>query len=390
MTGPDLRRAMHDLGEDAHVPDLLDRALATSRRIRRRRLAAAATGTALTLVIAASAVAMVRPPNETIAPPGSTMPSTGTPTLIPSPSSPPFNTGATLPIPPPVSDQSPPTVPPAAGGTVYYLHFDGSRNSVYSVTGAGTPKLVVADVSSDIAVSPDATKLAWIESPASGTSTSTVMVSNLDGSDKRAVAEAQYSGGLCVMPAWAPDSRRILFRPSGGYHVPWVTVDVTNGHRTALELTDGCYPTWSPDGGTIGWYDHAIPGSGVILTDALGRGARTMPPVDGVRACQISIYAVGPEGRRALVDKPIVGKGGCPDWPGRDAWRGVVVDTSTGRSLDLPVKGGLTSAVFLADGGLVGRTAATGEMILLDAGLKLVARWPAAPGDNLILLAYVP
>jgi hypothetical protein len=128
MTGPDLRRALHDLSEDARVPDLLDRALATSRRIRRRRLAAAATGTAVTLVLAASAVAMVRPSNGAVVPPAtdSTTTSTCTPPLIPtSPAppfdsgaplpTPPFDTGATLPAPPSVSDQLPPTAPTPPG-----------------------------------------------------------------------------------------------------------------------------------------------------------------------------------------------------------------------------------------------------------------------------------
>jgi hypothetical protein len=389
MTGPDLRSALHDLGEDARVPDLLDRALATSRRIRRRRVAAGAAGTAAVLVMAAIAVATVRPSSGTVAPPATG--STTTPASTSAPVFPaPTPSAATPPVTPSVSGQ-PPATPSAAGGTVYYLQLDGPRHSVYSVTGAGKPKLVAADASPDMALAPDASKLAWIEGPTDGGSTATVMVSNLDGTRKRAVAEAQYSGGLCNTPAWSADSRRIMFQPSGGYEVPWVTLDVTNGHRTTLESVGACYPTWSPDGGTIGWYDKASPGSGAILTDALGRDERAIPPIDGVRGpCRIGIHAVGPGGRRAFVDKPNPDNAACGDGPGRSAGRGAVVDTSTGRSLDLPVKGGLTSAVFLADGGLIGRTALTGELVRLDADLNLMTRWPSPPGGDITLLAYVP
>ena len=363
--------------------------LATSRRIRRRRVVAGA-GTVVMLIIAAIAVATVRPSNETVAPPatGSTTTSAGASALA----SPPPATSATTPASPSVGGERPPATPPAVSGTVYYLQDDGGRPSVYAVTGTGTPKLVAANVSSDIAVAPDASKFAWIEGPPDGGSTAIVMVSNLDGTNKRAVADAQYLGGLCVTPAWAPDSRRILFQPSGGYEVPWATVDVTNGRRTTLESIIGaCYSTWSPDGGTIGWYDRASSGSGAILTDAHGRNVRAIPPVDGIRGpCQIGIHAVGRGGQRAFVDRPKPDNAGCGDGPGRDSWRGVVVDTSTGRSLDLPVKGGLTSAVFLPDSNLVGRTALTGELVLLDADLDLVARSPAPSGGGITLLAYVP
>lgn len=388
MTGPDLRSALHDLSQDARVPDLLDRTLATSRRIRRRRVAAGAAGTAAVLIVAAIAVVTVRPSEETVAPPA-----TGSTTSLaqtPAPNSPPPATSTIPPTPRPAGSQ-PPVTPAGAGGTVYYLQFDGSRQSVYSIRGSGKPKLVVEGVSPDLAIAPDASKLAWIEGSADGGSTATVMVSNLDGTDKRAVAEAQYSGGLCNTPAWTPDSRRILFQPSGGFDVPWATVDVTNGHRTILESAGACYPTWSPDGGTIGWYTPSHSSSGAILTDAHGRDVRAIPPIDGVRGpCQIGLHAVGRGGQRALVDRPNPDNAACGDGPGRNSWRGTVVDTSTGRSLHLPVEGGLSSAVFLADGGLVGRTAQTGELIRLDADLNLVARWPSLPGDDVTLLAYIP
>ena len=56
----------------------------------------------------------------------------------------------------------------------------------------------------------------------------------------------------------------------------------------------------------------------------------------------------------------------------------------------LPIDGGLSSAVFLADGGLVGISTKTGELVKLDADLQLVRNSPAPPGDDLVLLAYAP
>ena len=380
MTGPDLRSALHDLGEQARVPDLLDRALATSRRIRRRRVAAGAAATAVVLVTTAVAVAVVRSPDGTVAPPA-----TGTSAPQPSSTPAPSASTTTTPAEHPTVGQPPPPATP--GGTAYYLRFEGSSMSLYSWSGREGPKLVASGTSPGVTVSPDGTKLAWIDGVADGDPAATVMVSDLDGGNQRAVADARDMGGLCNVPAWSPDSRRILFPPSGGNEQPWMTVDIASGERTTLASAGRCYPTWAPDGGTIGWYSSR---SGATLTDALGRNARTVPPVDGIRApCGMAIFAVAPGGGRAFVDVPIP-EPACGDGPGRRPWRGAVVDTSTGRSLDLPVDGGLSSAVFLADGGLVGISEATDELVRLDADLDLVARSPAPPGDGLVLLAYVP
>lgn len=382
MTGRDLRSALFDLGEDARVPDLLDRTLATARRIRRRRVAAGAAGTAAVIVLVTIAIAAVRPPGTAVAPPatGSSTPAVASTSQSPATTTAPTASGAV-----------PPGTPGPLEGTVYYLAYTDGHTSIYSVTGGGTPKLEVAELSHSVAISPDATMMAWIDGVADGDPAATVMVSDLDGGNRRAVADAQDSGGLCNYPAWSPDSRRVLFQPGGGYDVAWATVDVISGQRTTLEPTGGCYPTWSPDGGTIGWYDRVGRGEGGILTDARGRNIRVIPPVDGVREpCRSSVPALAPGGRLAVVRRPDPDHMSCGDGPGRTARRGVVIDPSTGRSKELPVEGGLSSAIFLPDGSLVSVLESTGELILLDADLKLVARSPAPSGRELVLLAYVP
>jgi hypothetical protein len=371
MTPPDLRNLLHDLGDEARVPDLLDRSLAASRRIRRRRLTTAAVG-ALTVVALTIAVTIAAPwrssddpvvnPPATETPTPSTSTGTSSTTGQTTTGSSAQGTGQTEQ--PPTGDLT---------GTVYYL----VDANLYARTGSGQPRLVRSFTDQAVAVSPDGQRVAWID-----LASATLMVSAIDGSAEHAVGPVANMGGLCNQPVWFPDSRRVL--AATGMDNTWSTFDSETGAATPLGVATGCYPTVSPDGRTIGWYDGASD-SGTLLTDAQGGSQRHIPA--GAAPCPGTVYAVGPSADRALVSRPDPDNASCGDGPGRSARNGTVVDTGSGQSAG-PADA-LTTGVFLPDGRMVARTVA-GELVLLTADLQVAARLPA-PGDSfMVVLGYVP
>lgn len=279
-------------------------------------------------------------------------------------------------------------------GTVYYRATGPSGDALYARTAGQEPRLLMRSPG-PMVVSPDLRRVAW--TTVSGGPLDVpekLMVSDIDGGNARTLADVTNAGGLCFTSvAWSPDSRRLIVKPDNGPDGPWAALDVTTGQRTDLDASTAklCYPTSSPDGGALGWYDGSG-GSGVVLTDAHGGNHRTVPHVDGLQApCRLGVYAVAPDGGRALVSRPNPDNPSCGDGPGSTTGDGVIVDTATGRSLPLPITGGLTSGVFLPDGGILARTAQTGELVLLDPQLHIVARTPGpSTDDTMVLLAYTP
>ncbi len=96
---------------------------------------------------------------------------------------------------------------------VYFLQSDAGKNfnSLYQVpTLGGTPKLIVADVDSNITFSPDGKKIAFARHNGNE-GTDTLLTANADGTDEKAIiATPQTAYGYFGYPAWSPTGEKIV------------------------------------------------------------------------------------------------------------------------------------------------------------------------------------
>ena len=133
------------------------------------------------------------------------------------------------------------TRPPVPSGTAYVL----ANFAQYAKTNDGPARVVNPSVRGDVVLSPDGKRLAWADLSDLSKPTVPVMVSDLDGRNARRVAEEPNLGGLCSTPAWAPDSRRLLYpgrAETADQPDLWATVDVASGERKQLSPGTGCHP----------------------------------------------------------------------------------------------------------------------------------------------------
>ena len=90
---------------------------------------------------------------------------------------------------------------------VYFVQSDigNTVNSLYQVpTLGGTPKLIVADVDSNITFSPDGSKIAFTRHSGND-GTDTLLTANIDGTnEKPIIATPQTEFGFMGFPAWSP------------------------------------------------------------------------------------------------------------------------------------------------------------------------------------------
>jgi hypothetical protein len=344
MTGPDLRSALHDLGEQARVPDLLDRALATSRRIRRRRIAVGAGGTAVVLVTVAVAVTTLRSPDTIVAPPasGSSVPSPSS--AVPTTTSPPATTASPSP-----SASASARALPALRGTLHYYRWNpklghGEILAVRDGTVEGTD--LPTDTLGTASISPDGRVLAWV------TAAGSLLVADPDGGNARTIASDAVPMDFNV-PAWSPDSSAVTFVAAAGpIDGPRTTVgpidrvSVNDGARQRIWSNGYCSLSWAPDGKYLG-YANCTGGAGVL---DVAHGTDTGPDLTSIGGTSY-LAAVSPDGQQILVqlgrqgyertDRPPLG----------------LFEVESGARIPLPVTNTISGGQFLVNGDLLVRTA---------------------------------
>ena len=343
MTPPDLRDVLRDLGDEARVPDLLDRTLVTSRRIRRRRITTAAVGamTVVALAIAVTIAAPWRSSDDPVVNPPATETATPSTSADTSSSASQSTTGSS------VEGTGQAEVPPALPGTLFYV--DPSRATTKVVVVRGGEVIarhpVPGAVKGAVNVSPSGKRVAWV------TPAGELMSRLLDGSNPIVLATDAYADSVNV-PGWTWDSNTVTFMTAlsaDGITGPGPTVSVLvrEGDRGQVSAQELCYPVWSADSSHVGASNCT--GGGSVLDTATGTNGA---PVDGGTD---RVVAVSADGGLLLATV-----GTAYAAPGD--WTVGLFDAASGTRLALPVSGRVTGGWFGDDGTLVLRIADTDGM----------------------------
>lgn len=399
MNAPEdrLRSELADLAAEVHVVDLRDRALRTSRRLGIRRAVITGAAVVAVVAIAAGAAFAIQIDRVPVPPPVDNNSVSPSPLLPPSPQ----------PSSPPSTGSSPTgEAPVPLAGTLFYVDFPGpdptsasstvARVQRWSPGGPVRTGLSVGRLAAQttLNISPDGRKAAWVEEDRS-----ILVVANVDGTGRKELGRVAET--TCREPVWSPDSKRLLtsrFVPSSGPPptdgVPPVeagTFDAgTGAFRKLPGEFSGCHVLWSADNSTLVFPSD----SRLFVADASGHNVRTVPGfgpgTSPARVCN-DVESVSPDGSRVVLWVPRPGE------PWGDIARGLyantVVDTRTGKAVDLPIQGTLSQAIYLADGKLLVRVEGSQQnrLVLLSPQLTVLdERDEPAALKTSTLLSHAP
>jgi hypothetical protein len=159
----------------------------------------------------------------------------------------------------------PETEAPSPGGDAVTPFFGLAQ---YELATGETTGTGIVPSSSAVDVSPDGTKMTYVNSP-NGES-DTVHIANIDGSNEQEFGRTNLAGEAKA-PRWSPDGTKIVFQGKRGEHIGNIYVlDVATGEVeqiTNLEpMTAGIWwmaPTFSADGQTVFFNKPRIGGIGI-------------------------------------------------------------------------------------------------------------------------------
>jgi Tol biopolymer transport system component len=178
-----------------------------------------------------------------------------------------------------------PTIGEGRGKAIFVANLDGT--GVEQVTSVD-PGLDSAAGGSEPAWSPDGSRIAYVERR--DRRTSNVVVLDLATGETTQVTD-EPDGGGAFAPTFTPDGESIIYS-SGAYHDQILAVPVAGGPSVLLLGGDGAsaaqQPALSPDGSLLSYVcgDVLEVSTGICLANADGSGARVFVPV---------AYVSGPE-----------------------------------------------------------------------------------------------
>jgi hypothetical protein len=265
---PRLREAMTDLAADVAPVDLHDRAVRTSRRLRRWRMTAAVAAVVVVVSGGAATAAQLMPalrgiPSAT----GGGVAECGIPVA------------PTVPAPTPYFGPTEASSAPNTG-PLFYLGLSHSSTILVSwLPGQSKPLLrkeMPAEAFMNANVSPDGRWVSWVTSPGGA-----LHVAALDGNSTGRVLRTGVDGRL-LEPVWSRDSAHLLVRDVSSDRVG--TVDLATGTFTPLptDLRGARHAVWASDGTAIAFI---APDGGVVVAKPDGSGQHRIPAVaDFVKA----------------------------------------------------------------------------------------------------------
>lgn len=365
-----LRFDLADLADEVTPVDLRDRTLRTSRRLGVRRAVATSAAVLLVLAAATGTALAIRPdgsaptpalPSVTSTPPP--VEPTPTPSVEPSrsPSAGPSTTTGGSPAGAAIGRlfYGPTTTGEGASAVGYLWSFKPGSQPTRLAKLPSLPAIVNA------AVSPDGKRVAWVDAD------DNLRVADVDGGNSRKLTPGGHRQveADCWTPVWSPDSRRlvlsVILRTEPSRVSEKGILDLDTNAYTRIVGVQGCHPLWSADGKVLAYAD----GEGrVAVNRPDGSAERVIPGVGGSGArSSFDVASISPDGSRLAL---LLRK---PDEPAGDVARelgaNAVIDTRTGRQVDLPLGGRpLLQAWFRADGKLVTRVSDGDHNVLVLVG----------------------
>jgi TolB protein len=361
-----LRAGLHVLADEVAPVDLRDRALHTSRRIARTRLALIAGATVLA-VAAASVGLSVRRDDRAL---------------------------------PEIATTPTPAVTPAR---VYLDALDGGRTVIRWTAGGltrrdidaySTARPTVAQVRESLSVSPDGTRLSWSTDVG-------ISLAGFDATAVRVLPGPSLGDPLvddaCLEPEWSSDSARLLTRTrmSGGASMYAGWFAAADGSFTVVDdslLRNSCDARINGDWAA---FTHS-PGLGrfVAYVRNLRTGeTREIPDPSGNRT-DLEIVSISPDGARVTARTIDNNPERYAD-PPRTLAADLVVDTRTGATVPIAVGGTEVRQLFyLTDGNLLARVrdGARSSLLVFTPAGRLAERVdePAELRDAVLLRAVTP
>ncbi|GAB3054905.1 hypothetical protein [Micromonospora schwarzwaldensis] len=371
-----LRFDLADLADEVTPVDLRDRALRTSRRLGIRRAVATSAAALLVLAAATGTALAIRPDGSAPAPAVPSVTSTPPP-VEPTPTPPVEPTRA------PSKDPSPSAGQPrsALTGTRYYLEQTPTRSRIHAVR--GTQDQVVHEVvhsgsgceANTLSVSPDGRQAVWVQDSTDNNMSGVLLIATVEKQGVRTLAEGisclgsrplRWQGSYLLM-AQKKNGQSVLLDVPARQPVP----------GDPGQETDRC---WSADGT---WLAAVADGKPYVTDGTRTRQYTYTPPK------QEADKWGGWEARSVSMDGRYVAVGWIGTDPSRRDGSFAVVDTITGKVVDLPGTGEVRSVLFSADGTVLLRRG-TGITVLDSTFAPLGVVTEPAPTRNRALLAYLP
>jgi serine/threonine protein kinase len=146
------------------------------------------------------------------------------------------------------------------GNYIYFVRREDSEQAIASLYDApmlgGTPRLLIKDVDSPIAFSPDGQRFAYLHQHGDSTVTD-LKIARRDGSFERDLFHHKEVLTDSLTPSWSPDGKTIVIpivQPTPGDLGGFLAVDTASGETKQVAIAkDRIYfePSWFPDGGAL-------------------------------------------------------------------------------------------------------------------------------------------
>ncbi|WP_204077462.1 hypothetical protein [Planotetraspora phitsanulokensis] len=236
-----------------------------------------------------------------------------------------------------------------AGGSVYVrFNATGAAQIVWARPGA---PLRVATLGggrriTQVAVSPDGTKAAWVYQGKVHVTRYTATGRAIG--DRTIATDAGHAP--CETPVFSPDSKTVAYPSRAKSTVPVIAAAKADGTKRYVigRIRGSCHLAWSGNGRYLAGYSGGT--AGVHLLDVRTHTSRKVP---GIRYAN-HVQSLSPNGRRMIVHRLTPSDpGGDGMWP--YGFRPTIVDTKTGKTVAIPVRGTLLGAMYLKDGRLMVR-----------------------------------